>query len=82
MKGGFVETCDQCGNAYAQTFQVHMKGKDYSFDCFECAIAKLAPHCNECDTRVIGHGVEYNSDIYCCAQCARNKGIEELQDHA
>ena len=77
-----MEKCDQCGNAYAKTFHIHMQGKEHVFDCFECAIEKLAPRCLECGTRIIGHGVENGSQIFCCAQCARNKGIEELRDHA
>ena len=77
-----MEKCEQCGNAYAKTFHIHMHGKEYAFDCFECAIEKLAPRCLECGTRIIGHGVENGTQIFCCAQCARNKGIEELRDHA
>ncbi len=77
-----MERCDNCGNAYERTFKINMNGKEYSFDCFECAINKLAPHCKSCDTRVIGHGVEDGLDVYCCAGCARMQGITDLKDHS
>jgi hypothetical protein len=76
-----MEKCDNCGNAYHKTFKVNMLGKMYSFDSFECAINKLAPHCKSCDTRIIGHGVEDGTDIYCCAGCARMHGVTGLKDH-
>lgn len=77
-----MEKCEQCGNAYNRTFHIKMDGKEHAYDCFECAIEALAPRCEECGTRVIGHGVEHGLQIFCCAQCARNKGIVELRDHA
>jgi hypothetical protein len=77
-----MEKCEQCGNAYSRTFHIQMDGQEHVFDCFECAIESLAPRCEECGTRVIGHGVENGLQIFCCAQCARNKGITDLKDHA
>ncbi len=76
-----MERCDNCGNAYERNFKVIMSGKEYSFDCFECAINKLAPHCKACDTRIIGHGLEDGLDMYCCAGCARMHGVTDLKDH-
>lgn len=77
-----MNRCEQCGNAYAQTFSVTMNGKSFTFDCFECAIEMLAPHCEECGTRVIGHGVECDGKIFCCAHCARMEGVTTLVDHS
>jgi hypothetical protein len=74
--------CDQCGNAYGHTFSITMSGSTYNFDCFECAIEMLAPRCFECNTRVIGHGVEKDARIFCCAHCARMEGVIDLTDHA
>jgi hypothetical protein len=31
---------------------------------------------------VIGHGVEANGSIYCCAHCAQEEGVTELADRA
>ena len=74
--------CEVCGNDYDMAFQVTMKGKTRTFDCFECAIEALAPHCAHCDVRVVGHGVESAGKIYCCANCARAEGVSGLRDHA
>ena len=72
--------CVTCGNDYKKSFQVVMDGNSYTFDCFECAIHKLAPQCAHCACRVIGHGVESEGQIYCCASCARMHGITDVTD--
>ncbi len=77
-----MEKCDKCGNAYENMFHVEMKGKSYAFDCFECAISMLAPICAACGTQIIGHGMEKGEDFFCCAGCARIRGVTELVDHA
>lgn len=77
-----MERCDTCGNSYAKVFKVIMHGQHHTFDSFECAIQKLAPHCTSCGTRIIGHGLESGEQMYCCAGCARVMGITELIDHA
>lgn len=72
--------CDVCGNLYDKTFQIMMDGETYTFDSFECAIHALAPACENCGVTVIGHGVEADGVIYCCAHCAEQQGITALQD--
>lgn len=67
-------TCEKCGNQYDKTFTVLMNGESHVFDCFECAISKLAPHCSHCNTMIIGHGVEAEGDFFCCAHCAKAQG--------
>mgnify|MGYP003578693946 CR=1 FL=1 len=74
--------CESCGNEYVKTFQVTMGQSSHTFDSFECAIHRLAPQCEHCGCRIIGHGVEAGAEIYCCAQCARHKGEHQLQDRA
>ncbi len=74
--------CDQCGNDYDKTFTVMKDGQEFTFDCFECAIEELAPACAHCGCRVIGHGVEEDGAIYCCAHCAKHEGATQLQDRA
>gem|GEM_PF-3431784 len=54
----------------------------YTFDSFECAIHKLAPLCAECGLRIIGHGVEENGLIFCCANCAGKQGATAVKDRA
>lgn len=75
-----MATCAWCGNQYDKTFTVSMNGEENTFDCFECAIQMLAPTCANCGVRIIGHGVEADEVIYCCAHCARQHGIESLRD--
>ena len=72
--------CDTCGNVYDKSFEVTHQGAVYTFDCFECAAHRLAPHCAHCGCTVLGHGVEENDIIYCCAHCARHEGAEDLKD--
>lgn len=72
--------CDNCGNSYDKTFMVVQSGQTHVFDCFECAIQMLAPQCQHCGTRVIGHGVEQDGRIYCCAHCAKHEGDLDLRD--
>jgi hypothetical protein len=74
--------CDMCGNDYDKSFEVVQAGKSYTFDSYECAIHMLAPACAHCGCRVIGHGVEAEGVMYCCAHCAREKGERELKDRA
>lgn len=77
-----MSVCNQCGNDYDKSFSVIMAGEEYVFDCFECAIEHLAPKCAHCGCRVIGHGVEQASTIYCCAHCAEHEGATLLKDRA
>lgn len=63
--------CDTCGNEYDKCIEVHKDGKAYVFDSFECAIHALAPTCNHCGCRIVGHGVESEGSFYCCGHCAK-----------
>jgi hypothetical protein len=74
--------CEVCGNDYHLSFQVVTAGKTHTFDCFECAIQGLAPVCDHCGCKIIGHGIEANGTFYCCAHCARKEGIMAVADHA
>lgn len=75
-----MKKCHNCGNTYDKCFDVTMDGKSYIFDSFECAINKLAPACNNCNSKIIGHGVEVSNTYYCCANCAKEKGASNLKD--
>lgn len=72
--------CDVCGNDYDKSFTVTMAGQMHVFDSFECAIQALAPKCEHCGCRVIGHGVQKDSAIYCCVHCAEADGVHGLAD--
>jgi hypothetical protein len=73
--------CETCGNDYYLSFEVRTAGQTHVFDSFECAIHKLAPKCEHCGCRIIGHGVEAKDAFYCCANCARESGVVEAADH-
>ena len=74
--------CEVCGNDYDKAFSVQRDGEAHVFDSFECAINALAPSCEHCGCRVIGHGVEADNSIFCCAHCASEAGVTGLADRA
>lgn len=71
-----------CGNDYDKSFQVTMGGHSHTFDCFECAVHRLAPVCEHCGCRIIGHGIEAAGAMYCCAHCASQMGVQGIKDRA
>ena len=70
--------CETCGNEYDKTFEIIAAGEFHVFDSFECAIQAMAPECAHCGCKVIGHGVEAEGIVYCCAHCANQDGISEV----
>ena len=74
--------CETCGNDYDKAFEISVAGRKYVFDSFECAIHALAPICPHCGCRIIGHGMEKDNIIYCCAHCASEAGVPEMTDRA
>lgn len=74
--------CDVCGNDYDKAFSVTLGGMTQTFDSFECAIHALAPTCAHCGCKVIGHGVEQDDVIFCCAHCAQHEGVVGIRDRA
>ena len=74
--------CDACGNDYDKSFEIRASSGTFTFDSFECAIHKLAPSCAHCGCRIVGHGVEATGRMYCCANCARDSGVERVVDRA
>ncbi|HZS66492.1 MAG TPA: hypothetical protein VFA72_05220 [Burkholderiales bacterium] len=78
-----MATCEVCGDSYDKAFSVSVAGgRAHTFDSFECAIQKLAPVCAHCSCRILGHGVEANGKMYCCAHCARHGGEQALRERA
>lgn len=67
-----MPTCEVCSNDYEKAFEIISGGEHHVFDSFECAIHKMAPACEHCGCRTIGHGVEVDGRFYCCAHCARH----------
>ena len=74
--------CEVCGNDYDKSFEVVVEGESHTFDSFECAIHALAPRCEHCQCRIIGHGVESDGAMFCCAHCAEHSGVVGIRDRA
>lgn len=73
--------CEVCGNEYDKAMEIRLGGETHTFDAFECAIHALAPACDHCGCKVIGHGIEAGDGaFFCCAHCARHAGHEQAQD--
>ena len=74
--------CEVCGNNYDKTFEVIAGGSRHVFDSYECAIHRMAPACEHCGCKVVGHGIEADGHFYCCAHCARSAGVRGARDRA
>jgi hypothetical protein len=72
--------CEVCGNEYDKTMEITRAGETHVFDSFECAIHAIAPTCDHCGCKIIGHGIEANGAMYCCAHCAEREGVEGARD--
>jgi hypothetical protein len=77
-----MATCEVCGNDYDGAFTIEKDGASHVFDSFECAIHALAPTCEHCGCRIIGHGVQAGDRVFCCAHCASQSGVEGVADRA
>jgi hypothetical protein len=78
-----MASCSTCGNDYEWTFHVRThQGDEYDFDSIECAAAKIAPQCEHCGCTVLGHGIQADQTVFCCADCARRAGVHEARDNA
>jgi hypothetical protein len=78
-----MDVCEVCGNEYDQSFEIRTRdGAKHTFDSFECAIHQLAPVCEHCRCRVVGHGVQVDGHFFCCAHCSRQStvGSAEIRD--
>jgi hypothetical protein len=78
-----LAACAVCGNRYDKTFALTTHdGRTLTFDSFECAIHLLAPSCAHCGCRIVGHGLESEDVMFCCASCARMAGVWRVADRA
>jgi hypothetical protein len=72
--------CEVCGNEYDKTMEITREGETHTFDSFECAIHAIAPACEHCGCRIIGHGIEAGGVMFCCAHCAEKEGVQGARD--
>jgi hypothetical protein len=71
-----MAVCELCGSDYDTALEMTF------FDCFECAIAALAPTCAHCGCRIIGQGVEVPEGMFCSAHCAKQVAGAGVRDRA
>jgi hypothetical protein len=72
--------CEVCGNDYARPLKIEYEGQAHIFDSFECAIHALAPTCEHCGCKIVGHGMESQGQFFCCAHCAEAAGVPRMTD--
>ena len=72
--------CEVCGNEYDKAMEISIGGSTHVFDSFECAIHAVAPTCAHCGCKIVGHGIEANGSIFCCAHCAQEAGVTGARD--
>ena len=77
-----MATCEVCGNDYDKSFELFAAGTRHTFDSFECAIQAMAPACEHCKCKVIGHGMEVNGRFFCCAHGVREATSADVKDRA
>jgi hypothetical protein len=78
-----MAVCEVCNNEYDKTMEITMAGSTHVFDSFECAIHALAPACNHCGIRIIGHGVETAQGVmFCCDNCSKQQTHTNVHDKA
>jgi hypothetical protein len=77
-----MATCEVCGNDYEPAMTIEVEGARHVFDSFECAIHAIAPTCEHCGCRIIGHGIQAGGRMFCCAHCARESGVTGVADRA
>ena len=72
--------CATCGNDYDKAFTVSWNGRTETFDSVECAAVHLAPECEHCGCRILGHGIETDAGMFCCAHCALKDTNADVND--
>jgi hypothetical protein len=78
-----MATCEVCGNDYDKAFSVRTAdGTEHTFDSIECAAHAIAPRCAHCECAILGHGIEADGTVYCCAHCAQHAGVDDVADRS
>lgn len=77
--------CEVCGNECDYGIRVVDADMAHIFDSFQCAIQRLAPECEYCGSRILGHALAVNGRSFCSEHCAsmvartRRTGPQRLQ---
>ncbi|MFC7511908.1 hypothetical protein ACFQV4_22580 [Streptomyces thermocarboxydus] len=67
--------CEVCGNDYALSFEVRtVDNSVHTFDSIECAAHKLAPICDNCGCKVLGHGLQAGGQFFAAPTAPAPRG--------
>ena len=69
--GAPMGTCEVYANEYDNSFEAPINWQRHTFDSLACG---LAPTCSHCSCHIVGHGVEVEDRMFCCALCAAEAG--------
>lgn len=68
-----MPACATCGFDTNEPLSIRYHAISAEYCCFECAITPLAPICQHCRCKVIGHGAYGpKGEIFCCHYCRDN----------
>lgn len=70
--------CVNCGDNIEKDYILFINGAEFTFDSFECAINFIAPRCTNCNTIIIGRGVNVGGDIYCSPGCSHSENFSPI----
>jgi len=65
-------------NDYDKVFTVTVGGRKHTFERYPRARAGVCALW----LQVMGHGVEHDGTVFCCASCAKHEGLAGLKDRA
>lgn len=63
--------CEVCGQEASVGVRVVVGGVTHLFDCFQCAIHRLAPECDHCGCRILGRVRRSSGRPFCSEGCAQ-----------
>jgi hypothetical protein len=72
--------CEVCGKDYDKAFIVEAAGVQHTSIVSSVRFQAMAPTCEHCQCKVIGHGVEVEGHFFCCAHCARLATSADVRD--
>lgn len=65
-----MTACDTCGSDTGVLFTVTQDDRSGTFDTLQCAAHAIAPTCERCGCRILGHPVRRGPEVFCSTHCA------------
>lgn len=63
--------CVNCGFNIEKDYILFINGTEFTFDSFECAVNFVAPRCANCNSIIMGRGIQQSGDMFCCSTCSK-----------